>query len=427
VICILAVPVLMAQQEWDDHDRSKKLLPPDLARDYLESCAPNAILFTFGDNDTYPLWYAQEVEGVRPDIRVINFSLLGIDWYINQLRYKVNQSAAIDVIWTPEQIEGNKRDYVLYRPKKEIPEDRYYDLYDMMKNYIGSDDPGKMDDRGGGEALNTFPVRKMSVAVDKASVVKNGTVNATDSVATEMRFDIPKSALLKNDLAVLNIIAANKWNRPIYFTNDQVSLGFDQYLRRDGLTWRLVPVVNERAAVNTDYMYDKAMNVFRSGNANIKGVYFDEENRRHLRTIRDAYTDLAMDLASKNRKEEAKKVLRKVDAMIDQDNYPYGFTGRANMDNRSSLIMMQAALMAGDTELAKKIGDSVKKDLEQQIKYYNGLPASKAETMSDERRIAEDYLKNYNQLQSVYNPSIQIPGKTMAPADSGKAADSGKK
>ncbi|NCI46938.1 protein O-mannosyl-transferase family [Sediminibacterium soli] len=427
VICLLAVPVLMAQQEWDDHDRSKKLLPPDLAKDYLESCAPNAILFTFGDNDTYPLWYAQEVEGVRPDVRVVNFSLLGIDWYINQLRYKVNQSAPIDVIWSPEQIEGSKRDYVLYHPRQEIPEDRYYDLYDMMKNYVGSDDPAKMEDRGGGDALNTFPVRKMSVPVDRNMVLKNQTVNANDSIVGEMRFDITKRALMKNDLALLNVIAANKWNRPVYFTNDQVGLGFDQYLRRDGLTWRLIPVINERTAVNTDYMFNKAMNVFGSGNANVKGVYFDEENRRHLRSIRDAYTDLAMDLANKNRKEEAVKVLRKADGMIDQDNYPYGFTGRANLDNRSSLIMMQAALMAGDKELAKKIGDSVKKDLEQQIRYYNGLPAAKAELMSDERRIAEDYLKSYEQIQAAYNPAIQIPGKTMAPADTAKTADSAKK
>ena len=119
-----------------------------MAKDYLESCAPNAILFTFGDNDTYPLWYAQEVEGIRPDIRVINTSLLGIDWYINQLRYKVNNSPAIDVIWSAEQIEGRKRDYIFYNPQPQFPENRYYDLYDMMKNYVGSDDKSKMVNRG---------------------------------------------------------------------------------------------------------------------------------------------------------------------------------------------------------------------------------------------------------------------------------------
>ena len=117
----------MAQQEWDDHDRSKKTTGPDLARDYLESCAPNAILFTFGDNDTYPLWYAQEVEGVRPDIRIINNSLLGIDWYINQLRYKVNNADSVDVIWSPEQIEGSNREYMMYRQAQGVfPEHTFF-------------------------------------------------------------------------------------------------------------------------------------------------------------------------------------------------------------------------------------------------------------------------------------------------------------
>src|SRR5678816_1180209 len=132
----LAVPVLMGQQEWDDHDRSKKQMARDIAKDYLESCAPNAILFTFGDNDTYPLWYAQEVEGVRPDIRVINTSLLGTDWYINELRYKVNNSAPIDVIFSATQLEGNNRDVVFFNANPQFPEDRYYDLYLMMKDYV---------------------------------------------------------------------------------------------------------------------------------------------------------------------------------------------------------------------------------------------------------------------------------------------------
>ncbi|MBV9986614.1 MAG: DUF2723 domain-containing protein [Chitinophagaceae bacterium] len=426
LICTLAVPVLMAQQEWDDHDRSKKELPRDLAKDYLESCAPNAILFSYGDNDTYPLWYAQEVEGIRPDVRVINSSLLGIDWYINELRYKVNQSDPIDVIWTPEQIEGGKRDYVLYRPKPEIPENRYYDLYSVMKDYIGSDDPSKMEDRGGGEALNTFPVRKFSVPVDKALVLKNGTVNATDSVVSEMRFDMPKNAMVKNDLALLNIIAANKWNRPIYFTNSSADLGFDQYLRRDGLSWRLVPVQNSR--VNTDYMMGKAMNVFSSGNAQTPGVYFDEENRRHLNSIRSAYTELALDLASKNRLDDAKKVLRKCDAMMSPANFPYGFTGRGNLHNRNSLMFLQACYAAGDTTLATKVEASVKKDLEQQMRYYNSLTGTNAEMMSDEKRMTDNYLKAMVEMKNTYNPAIQIPGKTIAPVDSTvKPLDTSKK
>ena len=418
VICLLAVPAIMAQQEWDDHDRSQKVLPRDLAKDYLESCAPNAILFTYGDNDTYPLWYAQEVEGIRPDIRVINFSLLGIDWYINELRYKVNQSDPIDVIWTPSQIEGGKRDYILYRPQENIPQDRYYDLYDMMKNYVGSDDADKVDNSRGGDPLNTYPVKRVSVPVDQTLVLKNGTVNAKDSVVNELRFEIPKGALVKNDLALLNIIAANKWNRPIYFTNPNADLGFDKYIRRDGLSFRLIPVENSR--VNDDYMMDKVMNKFGFGNANVKGVYFDEENRRHLNSIRTAYAELAVDLASKGRKEDARKVLEKADKMLNQGNFDYGMTSRANQHNRNSLLFLEACYMADDKALAEKVAASVKKDMEQQMNYYNSLGGEKGENMSEERRMTDNYLKGLEQMQTIYNPRIQIPGKMMAPAESGK-------
>jgi len=124
-LCLVAVPILMATQEWDDHDRHHKTLARDLGKDYLESCAKNAILISFGDNDTYPVWYAQEVENSRPDIRVMNYSLLGTDWYINQLRYKVNESAPADVIFTPDQIDGRKRDVITVYPIPGLDQDRY--------------------------------------------------------------------------------------------------------------------------------------------------------------------------------------------------------------------------------------------------------------------------------------------------------------
>lgn len=416
LICLLAVPTVMAQQEWDDHDRSAKKLPGDLARDYLESCAPNAILFTYGDNDTYPLWYAQEVEGVRPDIRVINFSLLGIDWYINQLRYKVNQSDPIDVIWSKEQIEGSKRDYVLYNPVPSIPEDRYYDLKDMMKNYVGSDDKSKMLEGRDEGYFNTFPVRKMAIPVNLDVVRKNGTVTDRDSVLSELRFEIPKNGLAKNDLALLNIIAANEWKRPIYFTNPGSDLGLDPYIRRDGLTYRLVPV--KGTEINTNWVQDKVMNKFVFGNADKKGVYFDEENRRHLGSLRAVYADLALSLAAEGRFDEAKAAVQKADKMINEANFPYGLTNRFNMHNRNSLVFMQACVQAGDSVLAKKVGDAVKKDLKQQIAYYQTLKGNKAEYMQQEAYMAEEILNRVEQMEKPVSNRIEIPGKLMKPADS---------
>ncbi|MFY7651767.1 MAG: DUF2723 domain-containing protein, partial [Chitinophagaceae bacterium] len=402
VICLFTVPVVMAQQEWDDHDRSKKVLARDLAKDYLESCAPNAILFSFGDNDTYPLWYAQEVEGIRRDVRVINYSLLGIDWYINQLRYKVNESPAIDVIWSTDQIEGRRRDYVVYQPNPAYPEDKYYDLYAIMKDYVGKDDADKVQRRDEESFLNTFPVRKFSIPVDAAKVVKNGTVNATDSVVNELKIDFERTSMMKNDLAVMNVIAANKWDRPIYFTSQFGELGFGKYLRRDGLSYRLVPIENDE--VNDDWMFDKMMNKFAFGNADVKGVYFDEENRRHLIGIRQAYAELAAELAVKGRKDEARKALDKVDKAMLEDNFAYGMVSRGNLHNKTSLIFLDACYKAEHKTLAAKVAAAVKKDLQQQIKYYNTLQGLKGDNMSEERRIAENYLNLMNQMEQVYSP-----------------------
>lgn len=403
-LCLFAVPVLMAQQEWDDHDRSKKVLARDLAKDYLESCAPNAILFSFGDNDTYPLWYAQEVEGIRPDIRVINYSLLGIDWYINQLRYKVNGSDAIDVIWTADQIEGRKRDYIQHVPKPNFPENAYYDLYDLMKNYVGSDNPDYMDNSRG-EPLNSYPVKKVSVPVDRDLVLKNGTANPKDTVTSELKFEIPRASLQKNDLAVLNIIAANKWNRPIYFTNNspyQINLGFEKYLRMDGLSYRLVPVENTNTTVagdwpfvNTEWAYTKMMKTFAFGNAELKGVYYDEENRRHLNSIREAYTDLAFDLANRNRKEDARAALQRCDKMMLEENMSYGQVSRGNQHNRNAMRFLAACYTAEEKDLAAKVLKGLKKDLSQQQDYYVSLGETGMDRAAYDKLLKE-YVFRYN-------------------------------
>ncbi len=373
VLCFVAVPVLMASQEWDDHDRSKKTLAPDLASNYLESCAPNAIVFTVGDNDTYPLWYAQEVKGIRPDIRVVNTSLLGTDWYINQLRYKVNESDPFDVIWNEEQIAGDKRNIAYYIPVSET-DTAYYDLYTMMKDQVGSDDPAKMYRAQNDEMLNYFPSRKVFVPVDKAAVLQNGTVTATDSVVSQIKFEIPKQYLFKNDLAIMNIIAANKWKRPIYFTQPY-SLGFDDYLRQDGLTFRLVPVANARGTINLDWMHKNVMTKFKYGGANKSGsVYYDEENRRHMVNIRNAHTLLAMNFISLGKLDSAKKVLQRADQMMPDRNMPYAMASRYGNDhNEKSMYFGMAALQAGDTELGKRILEKVKKDCQQQVAYYESL------------------------------------------------------
>jgi hypothetical protein len=376
-LCLLAVPILMGAQEWDDHDRSKKTLARDLARDYLETCPPNAILFTFGDNDTYPLWYAQEVEGIRPDVRVMVNTLLGTDWYVNTLRYKINESAPFDVIFTPEQVMGDKRSVVYYSDRLAgWNKDKYYDLYDVLKNVVGSEDPKYNPTAEDGQTYTLFPTKKFTVPVDLNTVRSNGTVNAADSVVSELRIDIAasKTYLLKNDLAMLAIIAANHWKRPICFTSPQElgDLGLAKYTRFRGLSYQLVPVAN--SPVDNDAGYKTIMEKFAYGSADKEGVYYDEENRRHLNSIKYAHAQLALSLVAAGKKDSARNILEHFDKHVLQSNFPYGMTSnQGNLHDYFSLRFLEACYQSGDLTLAAKVNASLKKDLGQQMRYYKSL------------------------------------------------------
>jgi hypothetical protein len=446
-LCLLAVPVLMANQVWDDHDRSKKTLARDIGKDYLESCPKDAILISFGDNDTYPLWYAQEVEGIRPDVRVMNFSLLGTDWYINQLRYKVNQSAAADVIFTPEQIQGSNRDAVYINALPGFDQNKYYDLYDLLKNVVGSDDPKYTNQTEDGDKVNFFPAHKVTIPVDINLVRSNGTVNPSDSVSSSLQLDFSKNKnyLLKNELAVLALISANKWQRPICFnsTYELEDMGLGKYIRQDGLAGRLVPVENRNGNFgnyNNDVAYNNIMNKFSYGNAAAKGVYYDEENRRHLNTLRAAHAQLALSLIEAGKKDSARNILEHFDQNVLESNFPYGMTSnRGNQHNRISMSFLLAAYQSGDTILAKKVSASLKKDLEQQLRYYRSL----GENLPDEQlainaqmllqgkggnlserqaNFAQDILSSFqmlmqaNEWEKQFGPAGTLPGMERNPA-----------
>jgi transmembrane protein TMEM260 (protein O-mannosyltransferase) len=414
-ICFLAVPVIMGSQEWNDHNRSNKTIARDIGVDYLQSCAPNAILITFGDNDTYPLWFDQEVLGIRRDIRVINSSLMGTDWYLNQLRYKVNQSAPIDVIWTPDQIIGSKRDAIYFYPDApgaKVDQSKPMDLYAMMKDYAGSDDQNRMV-ANGEDYLNVYPTKNVKVPVDTNLVRQNGTVNAGDSVVNEIDFTIPKNALGKNESAILNIIAANKWKRPIYFTSPYDELGFQQYLRTDGLTYRLVPVKNSE--VNRDWAEKVMMEKFGFGNADKPGVYYDEENRRHLNTIRMQFAQVAISLADNGKKDDAKKMLEKCDKMMLQQNFPYGLVSRRQQQDQISGQFLLAAYKAGDTVLAKKVSESLRKDLEQQVTYFNSLDENKQVSLAYENQIVQQLLQQLQGMEQYFKTNPDLNPETRAP------------
>jgi hypothetical protein len=257
-------------------------------------------------------------------------------------------------------------------------------------------------------------------------------------VVSQIVFEIPKNAIVKNDAAVLNIIAANKWKRPIYFTSqDAAGLGLQDYIRQDGMTYRLVPVQN--SPVNDPWVYSKMMSdKFSSGNADKPGVYFDEENRRHLNSIRMAYASAALSLAQNNLKDSARKMLNKADKMMLEENFPYGMVSRNQQQNYISLLMLQASYAADDTVLAARITKSLRKDLQQQVAYYNSLSESRqasfdyiadqAGRRGGDKNTAEDFLERINQFEQRYklqSAMKELPGTIKT--DPAKPADTPKK
>jgi Protein of unknown function (DUF2723) len=383
VITFLAVPALMAQQEWNDHDRSQKTLPRDLARNYLESCPPNAILFSFGDNDTYPLWYAQEVEGIRPDVRVVVNSLLGSDWYMKELRYKVNKSDKFDVIFTEDQVLGSKLNVAYYNAVPEYGDATYHDL-DSVLRYVVADPSGKYQASTQDGPVNIFPTHKFKVPVNKAYALASGIAKPTDKIVSDLLIDFnPKRQyLLKNELSIYAIIATSQFKRPICFTSTQElkELGLEKYVRQTGMSYELVPV--EGGGIDAATSYATIMNKFSFGNAKNPTVYYDEENRRHLNSIRLAVSQIAQALVAEGKMDSARQVLRKMDSETNEKSFPYGMTSnRGNQHNYFSYLFLQSCYASGELNLAKKVNGSVMKDLKQEVAYYKSL----GESMNDDQ------------------------------------------
>lgn len=408
-VCLLAVPVWMCAQEWKAHDRSMKTLARDSAMDYLNSCAPNAILFTAGDNDTYPLWYAQEVENVRPDIRVVINTLLGTDWDINQLRRKINESDPINISWPSDKYLGDNRNYVPYFDNGVIPKDKPFNLNDAMA-FIGNDS-NRLATQGG-DSLSYFPSHNFYIPVDKEKVLANGTASLSEAslILPQLDFAFPGNDMFKNDLLQLNIIAANDWERPIYFS-EPYTQGFNAFLKQDGLSYRLKPVkqgINSGGAyadnVDVDTMYNNVMNKFKFGGAEKPDVYFDENSRRTLLGIRRSFITLALALVAEGRKDSALTVLNYGDKMINPSTLPYAMTsGESSGHNITSMQYAYAFYLAGDNKKGAMIAAAVTKDCEQQINYYNSLPSDMQGAFQQEQGQATSIIKELGELTNQFN------------------------
>lgn len=312
---LLMAPVLMAKEGWNDHDRSGKLTPRDFAVDYLESCAPNAILFTYGDNDTYPLWYAQEVENIRPDIRVVNLSLLGTDWYIRQLKQKVNESEAMPISMTDDKFVQGVRDVIRYQDYQLKDAVELKTIFDVMTSDNNEDKVAYED----GSRENFLPTKNFKISVNPEEVLTTKTVRPEQKnlITPAMEWTYNKNYITKAELAMIDILANNNWKRPVYFAITVPSdnyIGLDKYLYQEGFAYRLLPLTpaaeQAEANVNTTEMYDHMMNKFRWGNMK-NAPYLDTESTRMVTIVVNSFNLLAENLIKEGKITEAKNVLNK--------------------------------------------------------------------------------------------------------------------
>lgn len=339
-VATLSVPLLMGSQNWDDHNRSNRYTAVDFASNYLESCPKNAILFTNGDNDTYPLWYAQNVEAIRTDVRVINLSLLNTDWYADGLKRQAYESAPVPFSLTPDKYVQGTRDVVYYyeNPQVEqtygINKNDYYPLKNII-NFIADDkDPMAKIQSQGGESYNYYPTKKFYVPVNKEQAIKAGAVHPKDAayVVDSIKFEIGSSALMKADLITLDIVASTDWTRPICFaitTGSDVYLNMQNYFQINGLVYQLVPILNNQpndgtmGRLNTDIMYENLMNKFKWGNMDKQGIYLDETILRQTKNLRNLFYRLAIKLVEEGDSAKAVKVLDKCLQVMPKENVPY--------------------------------------------------------------------------------------------------------
>ncbi len=299
-ICLLfAVPVLMASQNWDDHNRSGRYTARDIGANYLLSCAPNSVLFTYGDNDSFPVWYVQDVEQVRTDVRVANLSYIQAGWYIDMMRQKAFESDPLPLTLAPEKYIEGVRDQLFVDNRVDKP----VDLAQIVQ-FVGQDDKKFMIDISGrGDFLNFLPADKYLIDVDTAKVVANGTVKEyfRDRIVSPMVWEYTEDRAFKGDLAIMDLLTTNKWERPVYISttvpSDQYK-GLEKYFVQEGITYRIVPIKTDKSEegefgmIDPVVMYDNMMNKYKWGNAADPEVYLDENNKRMLSNFRRIFGNL---------------------------------------------------------------------------------------------------------------------------------------
>ena len=415
VLCLVAVPGIMAQQNWDDHDRSGCTIARDIAYNYLNSCDEDAVIFTNGDNDTFPLWYAQEVEGCRTDVRVCNLSYLQTEWYCDQMLRKAYESDPVPISFTHDQYTHDRDVVYLVDMQKSA-----MNLKDVL-NFVRSDDPRTKTLQGASGRVCFIPGHKFTFPVDSAAAIEGGAVSLADArlMAKAVNFSIPGNYILKNHLMVLDMLANSNWKRPLYYAvtvGRENYCGLDNYFRLEGLAQRIAPICGSSdkmgmtGTVNTEKMYDNVMHKFRWGFYNAPGLYLDENKTRMGTNLRLHLTRLATALLDEAAG-SPDSVLKRDRAVEVLDKIQYEVPAPAVPHNYFSLIMAEDYYRAaGDDCVAK--GDEIVRDYAednwQELNFYLNLDDDKLQGSFDGvRRTMAIYYEILNSLSRAGRADLQ--------------------
>ncbi len=391
---LLVAPILMATQNWDDHDRSGKYTAIAMAKNYLDSCDQNGILFTIGDNDTFPLWYAQEIEGYRTDVKIVCTSLLMTDWYIDQMKMKTYKSDGLPISFNHQQYVADNRDVIIFNKKV----DSRWDLKDFIE-FGKREDTLSQVEMESGHRLHFFPTNKVRFQVDKKNVIANKIVNPAlnDSIVPFIDIDIKGGALYKNRLIMLDILNNNKWKRPIYFSpgsfGDDDYLWMKDYLQMDGMVYKLVPIktpVNEddypdMGRLDTDKMYQLAMHWFW-GNGESTKIYHDPETRRNAISYRTNLSRLTKQLIAEGKLAKAKKIIDLAVTKTPVDYYGYYLTLEPFVSGYYEI---------GQKEKARSLVGKLMNKYKEELLYYSTF------TFADQSFMAEDIVRAIERYRSL--------------------------
>ncbi|MDR0714952.1 MAG: DUF2723 domain-containing protein [Bacteroidales bacterium] len=388
VLLSAAAPALMVRQNYRDHDRSDGYTARDMALNYLQSCAPNAILFTSGDNDTFPLWYLQEVEGIRTDVRVVNLMLLRADWYISQMK-----SAACDSPPLPfrlpetKYLTGTREAIYLIESSKDTVR------LQQALEFIDSDDPQTRFHPEPGIALDYYTGKNFSLHVNRQRILDGMPAENAEDIPEEIYFRIGSSVITKEQWIVLEIIAANEWKRPIYWTacNHSGTVGLDDYLQLDGTAYRLTPFKTDGSdefltgRIDSEILYDRLMNVFRWGRFERPDAWIDCQSVRSINVVRarHLYTRLALQLMEENRTDRAVEALEKALNLFPPDKLPYDYY---------SLFQAEALYLAGQTDKANGVLAGFVGQCMDELRYFYSLPPVFFESVERESKMNEALL-----------------------------------